>query len=431
MQNPHTTKLKPFVYPRGHTNFSSCLSFLPEGARFEKSRVFAVQFLYLNNQIFVFHQSTQLTLPNSFLNTSIPQHLMNLTAIKFILYTHHLKILFTSLKQNNVEFIVLKGWSFIPDLYPDPATRPFSDIDILIHPKDYHAVTSHMASLGFVRALVRAGSEPTHPASNPAVRAASNPAVRAASNPAIRAGSNPAVRAGSKPAHTPIPLEITFSHPAGIHIDLHTHLLTLAWWQPAFPIDLDYIWHTAQPYQDSTGHQLLRLSPEITFLHLCLHLWNHEPLNPHHHSYIDLVLLLRKYSHSMHWDHILHLADDWGLRNILYWVTQILHRDYHIALPIQINPKSSPTSLTYKFIHSQFSQSLKTQSSILPKASEVQPGANPNSWSSSFLLRIALIDHPTQILKLLWNAIFPSKNLRTAIHNQPCTVNYRVRLYQS
>jgi hypothetical protein len=294
-----------------------------------------------------------------------------------LLYKHHLSFLFKNLKQNNLRFIVLKGWSFIPDLYPDPATRPFSDVDILIHPEDFQSVTNIMAELGYT---VRAGSKPTH----------------------LR----------SKPTSPHIPLEITFSHPAGIHIDLHTHLLTLAWWQPAFSIDLHHIWRTAQPYQDSTGLQLQRLSPEVTFLHLCLHLWNHEPLNPRHHSYIDLVLLLRKYSPTMHWDHILHLADQWGIRNILYWVTQILRREYKITLPIQIDPKSPSPSFHFKFIKSKYTQSLMSKSSIL----------NPTNWFSAFLLRLALIDDLSLIPKLLFSALFPNPTLRTAIHNQPRTL---------
>ena len=59
-----------------------------------------------------------------------------LNSYKFLLYKHHLTFLFTSLQQNHLPFLVLKGWSFIPDLYPDPSNRPFGDIDIHIHPAD-------------------------------------------------------------------------------------------------------------------------------------------------------------------------------------------------------------------------------------------------------------------------------------------------------
>jgi hypothetical protein len=327
--------------------------------------------------------------------------------------------LFTNLKQNNIPFIILKGWSFIPDLYPDPALRPFSDVDILIHSTDYQAVTACLTDLGYTaKPYVRAGSKPAHTDSKPA-------------------------HTGSKPAPTHIPLEITFSHPAGIHIDLHTHILTLAWWQPAFSIDLRNIWHTAQPYQDSTGLQLQRLSPEVTFLHLCLHLWNHEPFNSRFHTYTDLVLLLRKYSHLMDWDHILQLTMDWHMQNLVFWVSQILQRDFHTTLPIEIQPKSHPKSLQQRYIKSHFAASLlagfvpapkldsaPSQSSVraglnsAPAQSSVRAGLVPalTPWRSAFLLRLALIDDLTLLPKLLFSALFPNPALRTAIHNQPSTL---------
>jgi hypothetical protein len=113
----------------------------------------------------------------------------------------------------------------------------------------------------------------------------------------------------------------------------------------------------------------------------------------------------------MQWDQVLQLATDWHLQNIVLWVSQVLQRDYKTTLPIKLSPKSSPH---YKYIHSQFSQSsiLNPQSSTL----------NSKPWFSSFLLRLALIDHPTILPKLLWNAIFPTQPLRTAIHNRPYTL---------
>lgn len=309
-----------------------------------------------------------------------------------LLYQHHLSILFTNLKQNNIPFIILKGWSFIPDLYPDPANRPFSDVDILIHPKDFQAVTNVMAELGYT--------------------------------------VKPSVLAGLEPDPPHIPLEITFSHPAGIHIDLHTHILTLAWWQPAFSIDLCYIWQTAQPYQDSTGLQLQRLSPEVTFLHLCLHLWNHEPFNSRFHTYTDLVLFLRKYRNNMDWDHILQLTTDWHMQNLVFCVSQILQRDFHTTLPIEIQPKSHPKSLQQRYIKSHFAASVLAGFVPAPKLvpapsqSSVRAGLvpAPTPWRSAFLLRLALIDDLTLLPKLLFSALFPNPSLRTAIHNQPSTL---------
>ena len=260
--------------------------------------------------------------------------------------------------------------------------RPFGDVDILIHPEAFVDTTSILTEQGFT------------------------------------AKNSPS-------SH--IPLEITFSHPAGVQIDLHTHILTLAWWHTAFPIDLQTIWRSAQPYQDSTGLELQRLSPEVTFLHLCLHLFNHGIFNPRFHSYFDLVLLLRKYSASMQWDQVHQLTRDWHMQNIVYWVSQVLQRDYKIILPIQLSPKSHAKSLQHNFIQSKFAQSLKSQSlksqsfRRTPKYNE-ELTHNPPPWRSAFLLRLALIDNPSILPKLFFTSIFPNAALRTAIHNQPRTL---------
>ena len=96
------------------------------------------------------------------MQTQNPSNLQNIA--RFLIYKNHLSLLFNKLKKNNLQFIVLKGWSFIPDLYPDPSLRPFSDIDILIHPEDYAPVTAQMADLGYsVRVPVGAGSAPLVP----------------------------------------------------------------------------------------------------------------------------------------------------------------------------------------------------------------------------------------------------------------------------
>jgi len=316
-------------------------------------------------------QANNLTLETSqqpsFLNGLTAQQL---NSYQFLLYKHHLTTLFTSMQQNNIPFLVLKGWSFIPDLYPDPGTRPFGDVDILIHPEEFGKTTTVLTALGFTAKNSPSGH---------------------------------------------IPLEITFSHPAGVHIDLHTHILTLAWWHTAFPIDRQTIWRSAQPYQDSTGLELQCLSPEVTFLHLCLHLFNHGIFNPRFHSYVDLVLLIRKYGTSMQWDQILQLTKDWHMLNIVDWVSQVLRRDFQTSLPIQIVraglvPALHPNTIQQRFIRSQFT------------ASDKASAQRPSPWRSAFLLRLALIDNPSILSKLLFTSIFPNATLRTAIHNQPCNL---------
>ncbi len=304
------------------------------------------------------------------LMTSTPDQFQ--TIAHYLLYKHHLTPLFTALQQNHIEFIVFKGWSFIPDLYPDPASRPFTDVDILIHPQDYHIAIARMAELGFVRA-------------------------------------------GSKPAPPHIPLEITCSHPVGVHIDLHTHILQLAWWHPAFPIEIDEVWHHAQFYQDTTGLKLMRFSPEITFLHLCLHLFNHGIFNTEFHMYKDIERLVDKYSVEMDWNCVIQKAKKWGMQNMVHWVVKTLAEDFNITPPVTFQSKASHNGLQYRLIKSYY------------KARHQSHTGSP--WRTAFLLRLALIDELSKLPKLLLSALFPSPALRAAIHNQPSSLINHWRKY--
>src|SRR6266852_5026087 len=53
---------------------------------------------------------------------------------------HQTKIqkLFRLMRAANVELILLKGWA-IARLYPQPALRPYGDIDLFVHPRDSRA----------------------------------------------------------------------------------------------------------------------------------------------------------------------------------------------------------------------------------------------------------------------------------------------------
>ncbi|HBO34656.1 MAG TPA: hypothetical protein DD636_07990 [Anaerolineaceae bacterium] len=292
------------------------------------------------------------------------------TIAHYLLYKHHLTLLFASLKQNQIEFIIFKGWSFIPDLYPDPALRPFTDVDILINPADYAETFRVMEEQGFI------------------------------------------VKRDTKGI---IPLEITFSHQVGVHIDLHTHILQLAWWHPAFPIELDEVWHTAQPYLDSTGLSLKRFSPEVTFLHLCLHLFNHGIFNTQFHMYKDIERLVDKYSVEMDWDYVAQKAKEWGLQNMVHWVAKTFKEEFNITLPVTFQSKASRKSVQYRLIKSYFD-------------ARYQPHkAKP--WRTAFLLRLALIDDLSNLPKLLFSSLFPSPALRAIIHNQPCSLFDHWRKY--
>jgi hypothetical protein len=54
------------------------------------------------------------------------------------------------LKGQGVKIIVLRGMDFASRLYAQPALRPFIDVDLLIHEKDWKNVSSTLARLGYL-----------------------------------------------------------------------------------------------------------------------------------------------------------------------------------------------------------------------------------------------------------------------------------------
>jgi len=168
---------------------------------------------------------------------------------------------------------------------------------------------------------------------------------------------------------------------------------------------------------DITGRTCTRLSPEVIFLHLCLHIFNHGIFNTRITSYFDLVMLIRKYGSTMHWDQIDQLASEWGMRNIVYWVAQVLQRDFHISLLVEFPPKSRKTSLQYRTIQSSF------------KNMQSSPPSEITIWLSAFLLRLYLIDNPSILPKLLLTSLFPNPTLRQSIHNHPTSLLHHWQTY--
>lgn len=67
------------------------------------------------------------------------------------------KILFSELSNNNIEFIVFKGFAFTHLLYNHSQIRPYSDIDIVINKCDYEKVKAVLIQLGYQQYISRQG----------------------------------------------------------------------------------------------------------------------------------------------------------------------------------------------------------------------------------------------------------------------------------
>src|SRR5207253_1468780 len=56
-----------------------------------------------------------------------------------------------SFEEAAVEFLILKGPALAHTVYPDPAWRYFTDLDVLVAPKDWRRACAVLEALGFKR----------------------------------------------------------------------------------------------------------------------------------------------------------------------------------------------------------------------------------------------------------------------------------------
>jgi hypothetical protein len=84
------------------------------------------------------------------------------TAALSLALRHHGRRIIAALQSAGIGAAIVKGPAFADRIYPDPALRPFSDLDILVHPTDRAAVRELMPGLGFHAPGLRPLGEKDH-----------------------------------------------------------------------------------------------------------------------------------------------------------------------------------------------------------------------------------------------------------------------------
>jgi len=189
--------------------------------------------------------------------------------------------------------LVLKGPVLALQVYADPAFRPFSDLDLLVHPQDFPQAD---------RALKAAGFLPPPSFSAPDVT----------DSPYL----NSAVYRRSPEA------------PA---IHLHWHLFNSTC--PVYAhaaVDVAALWAEARPLPGGG----LQLCPEHELIHLSEHAVRHgfERLIWAR----DIAGLLDRYERQLDWNRVVALARDWGLRPMLQAALRYVGATQHVCVPEMI-----------------------------------------------------------------------------------------------
>ncbi len=294
--------------------------------------------------------------------------------VRWALFRHHLGPVFNRLQEQHIEFLVLKGWAFAGDLYPDLTPRSISDVDLLLHPQDLQPVSSFLDSQGY------------HSVS-----------------------PNPHFTNAIQFEKDWVPLELTYTNPQCISIDLHTHILPSAWSLPVYPIGMDDIWAASQTFTDWTGRPLQRLGWEHTILHLTTHILRHNLGSQSPQSYHDLDRLLRKYGNQINYESLMKTAPDWRLKTALYFTLRYCQELLATPFPPEWTHQHIPSPLRRKII-----------TTLIPfKAVRTR---QPIPWLSSILVKLLLIDRPIDIGKQILSSLFPTPATRYHITGAPLSL---------
>jgi hypothetical protein len=292
---------------------------------------------------------------------------------QYIHWRPYLNHLFSALRTAGIPFLVLKGWALMPDLYPDPnEPRSMGDIDLLVQPRDFTSAVNLLHDLGY-----RPNS--LHP------------------------------RYGLDHGSSQLPPELSFGNDAQVSIDLHSHIYPAFWSQTAFPIDMDIVWQSAQPFTDWYGNELLRLSPELTFLHLLTHIQRHCPLDIQQHSYQDLIRLLDRYAPTLDWQQVNQLAEDWRLHSALYFIRRVCQSTSQTRFPSALKDDWLPGPI----------RSFLVNGILTPFW---QRHSQRGHWLIRALMSLCLVDQPRQAIAVAWKVFFPPAEYRYHLHGYSITL---------
>ena len=193
-------------------------------------------------------------------------------------------------RAERLDVIVLKGPVLAESVYPAPALRPFSDLDLLVRPADRLRMDALLRNLGCARVADEHSWD-----------------FDIAWDGAT-----------------------LYEAPAGVRVDLHWALLT----EPRFAWNEDAqhaVWERAAPVTVA-GEPALGLGREDLVLHLATHLAVHHSLAGLL-RYWDVALLLDRSGGTLDWDALLQRAARWRVRHALFFVLLGVRSGFGASVP--------------------------------------------------------------------------------------------------
>jgi putative nucleotidyltransferase-like protein len=226
------------------------------------------------------------------------RHLVEGTA-RHLALSGELGRLLKSFEREHVPVIPLKGPALAETLYPDPAIRPCSDLDLLIRRENVERVDDLLQRLGY-----------------------------------RRVADEHSFRFDVAYDHATL-----YSSPSGVHVDLHWSLLSeprYAWNER----EGQAVWDRAVR-MPVAGEEALGLCPEDLLLYLSVHLAVHHSLAGLL-WYYDLFLLLGRWAETLDWQAVSARASRWRVRTAVYFALREVEALFGVRAPAALMKDLEP-----------------------------------------------------------------------------------------
>lgn len=277
----------------------------------------------------------------------------------------------TLFEQAGIQSITHKGMALIHLVYPDPALRPMTDIDLLIRFTDLPEARLALQTAGF-----------------------RTPGEVLESEEAFR----------------------SFLHfvRESVIIDLHWEIAHYTRYEGSVRVDHLGLWRRAHPLAVGGAHGLT-LCPEDMLLHLALHL----TLGSEFGRLIwfsDIDAVLRRYAGALDWEKLLEEASRWRVRGLLAYTLKVVHDSLGSPLPPEILPRLLQGRLRGLLLSYVIETSWPP--SLRGELNDIK----------SYVAETLLMDRLRDVLRVIWGSLFPS---RTWVRfHYAASSNWQVLLYR-
>jgi hypothetical protein len=274
-----------------------------------------------------------------------------LNARKNMLLYDELGIVISSFQADGITVIPLKGVYLAETIYQNIALREIGDADLLVHATDLGRVKDRLIHLDYTsrQYWIEAESELTH-------------------------------------ALPP------YSKKNAVNLDIHWALENS---NCTYKVDTGGLWQRAHS-TSIAGIEVLGLSPEDLFLHLCLHVSYHHHFVMGLRGLCDLAQTLQFYGATLDFDALIARIQEWGVEKPVFLAMKLMNHVLGAEIPSQLANALHPADFSPHMVDWALEQLFP-----VPEKHEVVTSIMAQFWSASTLL---------SKIRSLVKVFFPSKS---------------------